>query len=291
MIDWINNFFGIKNEVSVPTLISLIVFIVGGFVNYLFVQIKEFNTRKINRNIFYLFVNEVVIDLKFKEKNIAKFYTQITPIRQDNWTYTQKSISYLDPILELDLKEIFNSYRKKFFWCFINKQIKNKGFHKIWSVLRNLKFFEEKIHLSIVDLSKTYGEHYDKYNINLETYRKFDEGRNHKFRNTNLIESQPDLKSFIDEENKIYSNWLEMGQIRTNYFYSYNNLVLPLLQLNRKYSHLETTLESGNLLLSCEMQFFEIKTTLETYQKQFKNYLHEYRKYQIILKKCLYLIK
>ena len=36
MIEWINEFFGVKNEVSVPTLISIIVFIVGGIVNYLF---------------------------------------------------------------------------------------------------------------------------------------------------------------------------------------------------------------------------------------------------------------
>lgn len=107
MIDWINKFFGIKNEVSVPTIISLIVFITGGIINYIFLKIREFNDRKINRNTFNLIINEVYKDLKTKEKSIAEFYPQVSVKNEDNFIIKQTSISYLDTIFEIDFKEIY----------------------------------------------------------------------------------------------------------------------------------------------------------------------------------------
>jgi len=53
MIDWINNTFGIKNDVSIPILISLIVFIVGGLASYILHKIREFSRRVRTRKIFY----------------------------------------------------------------------------------------------------------------------------------------------------------------------------------------------------------------------------------------------
>lgn len=72
MIEWINEVFGISNEVSIPTLISIIVFVIGGLVNYLFYKLKEYNLRKSNRETFRHLLEEVSKDLKTKERNLSK---------------------------------------------------------------------------------------------------------------------------------------------------------------------------------------------------------------------------
>lgn len=102
MTDWINKFFGITNEVSVPTVISLFVFITGGIVNYLFIKIREFNDRKINRNTFYVIVKEFFKDLRKREKTIAEFYPQLSVTNENSFVVKQSIISYLDTVFEID---------------------------------------------------------------------------------------------------------------------------------------------------------------------------------------------
>lgn len=291
MIDWINKFFGIKNEVSVPTMISLIVFITGGIINYIFLKIREFNDRKINRNTFNLIINEVYKDLKTKEKSIAEFYPQVSVKNEDNFIIKQTSISYLDTIFEIDFKEIYYSFRKKIFWSFCNKKIKHKAFHKIWAVLRQQKYFEEQIQTSLVNLSSTFNLHLKQYNSHLEDYRKFNDKLMHQYYDFSHDKSEIKFVEYLNAQDQIWVNWGDLGEIRTFYYYSYNNLIAPMLELNRKNSDLGITLESSNLLLNCHLEYMEIENTLTSYQKQFIIFHQLYKDNQRRLKKCLQIIK
>ena len=288
MIDWLNNFFGIKNEVSVPTLISLIVFIIGGTISYLFTKIKEYNNRKISRKTFTLLLNEVIIDLRNKEKNIAKFHPQISVLNENNFTYTQVSINYLETIFELDFKDVYYAFRKKIYYAIFYRNLKHKAFHKIWAVLRKQKFFEEKIQSSVDHLSSTLNSKIKIYYSNLEEYRKYSDELKHK--NTGIVHNNK-LSSYFIEFDNIWLKWENLGEIRTFYYYSYNNLVQPLLELNRKYSDLEITLKSATLLLDCYSAYFEIENIINTYEIQFKIYENMYKNDQRILKKCLLIIE
>lgn len=290
MIEWMNNFFGIKSEVSVPTLISLIVFIIGGIINYLFTTIKEFNQRKINRETFILLLNEINRNIKQKEKNISKFLPQINLLNEESIIFTQSSISYLDTIFELDFKEIYYSFRKKFYWSLCNRKLKDKAFHKIWSILRNQKYFEEKILTSVNDFSTLYNSHVTSYYTLLEEYRKYNDELMHEYQGFEHQDTNSKLHEYLDSLDEIWFAWQELGEKRTFHFYSYNKLVLPMLELNRKYSDLITTLKSSTLLLNCQREYSEIENIINSYNKQFTIYHKMYLDKQRLLKKCLLLI-
>lgn len=289
MIDWINNILGISNEVSVPTLISIIVFIIGGIINFAFLKIRELNSRRLYRNTFCFLLTEVIKDLKIKETNMAKFYPQITLTREESFIFTQKTVSYLDTIFELDFKEIYNSYRKRFFFA-KRRNLKEKAFHKIWKVLRDLKFNEERLHNSLDDLAKTHSSLLGEYNSHIERYREYNEQQTHQVRSAKKFDIEKELVDFLEEEKNIWFNWEDLGEIRTHYYYSYQKLILPLLNLNRKYSKLPITLEYGRLLVLCELDYNEIKSNIDSYYLIFKNYYLSYRKEHNILQRCLDII-
>lgn len=291
MIEWINNFFGIKNEVSVPTLISLIVFIVGGLIKYFFDKLKEFNQRKINRNTFTLLLKEVSKDLNSKEKNINKFYPQINLLNEESFTYNQNSISYLETVFEFDFKEIYYSFRKKFFWDLCNSKLKNKAFHKIWTILRKQKYFEEKIEISILDLSSKYNSQVSLYYASLEEFRKHNDVLMQKYQGFEHSLTDLKLYNYLNEMDEIWLEWQNLGDIRTFHYYSYNNLVIPLLELNREYSHMEISLKPATLLLNCFTKYAEIENIINSYNKQFKIYHKIYLDDQRMLKKCLLIIE
>jgi hypothetical protein len=289
MIEWLNNFFGIKNEVSVPTLISLIVFIVGGFINYIFLKIREFTNRKINRNTFYLLINQIISDLKVKEKKMTTFYSKITIQHEGNWLVEAYSISYLETILESEFKEIYYSQRMKFYWCFFTDKLKNKAFHRIFGLLKNLKYFEDMLQTFLNDFTTNHRKSADEYIESLVEYRTFyltiiltkrDE----------IDKSQPVLMALIEEQISIWSNWYNMGEKRATHYNSYNYLVLPLFESNRG-SDMQVAIDAVNLLLKCQSQYLQLSGLLKNYQSQFKNYSYLYRKNRRILIKCASIIK
>jgi len=279
MIEWINNTFGISNEISVPTLISIIVFVTGGIINFLFLKLKEYKNRKQNRDTFRFLLNEVNNDLRIKEKNMLLFYPKISIKRVDMLTFPLKTISYLDIIFELDYKDIYYSYRKK---NLMFKRIKDKAFHKIWANLNELKFREENLHNNLKDFNTSHNDKLESYNKHIEKYREYSEQQIHK--------QEKGFSDFILKEKQIWLNWEDLGEIRTHHYYSYNHLVLPLLKLNRENSNLAITLKSGQLLVPCELDYQEIENTTNYYHLVFKNYYTNYRNIKKVLIKCLDII-
>ena len=77
MIEWINQTFGIENDVSVPTLISIIVFLIGGLTTFFFSKIRGLNDRKRTRKTVILLLNQILSDLGSKELNTFDFYKTI----------------------------------------------------------------------------------------------------------------------------------------------------------------------------------------------------------------------
>ncbi|TDP60705.1 hypothetical protein [Flavobacterium dankookense] len=292
IIEWINNTFGIDNTVSVPTLISIVVFITGGIMTYLFTWIKDFNNRKNLRKTFYLLLEEVIQDLKIKEKHASEFYPQITVSHNGSWFLPHKPISYLETIFELDFKDNYYAFRKKFFWNFCSRKIRNRAYHKIWTILRTLKFFEERIDIDIENLVNKFDFFHKQYNTHLEEYRKYHDDLNRKYNGFRFPPTQRKLYEFLMAEDRIWKNWQDLGEEnRTRFFVTYNQLIKLVLDLNKQNSDLEITQESDNLLLSCSFQFIEMENILNIYQLKFKQYHDNYKKSHRLLKKCLELIE
>ena len=284
MIDWINELFGIKNEVSVPIIISLIVFITGGIVNYSFQKIKEFNERIKLRKTFVLLLNRTQTDLKSKEKNTQKFYKTIKVVNNESWNLTHGPISYLDTFFELNFSDIYAAYRKKFFWSFCNRKKKEKPFHKIWSILRNLKFVESQIEPNMTSMISKFNEYHNKYNDALTSYRKvFDD----LMRDTNGTKMPKKEATFLMSQDAIWHKWEQLEENeRVKYHITYNQVVKPILELLRNNSDLQITKIFDVELLDCAHQYIQMETLLKSYHTQFYSHYLTYRASRRSLKKA-----
>ncbi|CAM4254099.1 Phage abortive infection protein [Zobellia roscoffensis] len=292
MIEWINNTFGIKNDVSIPILISLIVFIVGGIASYLLHKIRQYSSRTRTRKVFYSLLEEVITNLKVKEKHTSKFYSEIKTDHEGGWYLPYTTISFLETFFELDFNDIYFSFRKKFYWKFCSRKIRYKAFNRIWSVLRNLRFFEQKLERDLEKMVSRFDLFHKEYGVKLEEYRKYHDDLSRKTEGMQIPKSEKKLFDYLMAQDKIWLDWQQLDEKkRTSFFITYNQLVKPVLELNRKNSDLPITQEADDLLLACTHQYIEMENTLNIYQEIFKQYYLTYRQARVILKKCLEIIK
>lgn len=290
MIEWINITFGIKNEVSVPILVSLIVFIVGGITSHFFRTISSYYDRKRQRKTFIFLIKEVISDLEVKEKHTLKFYPTIKVNHKGNWNLPFKTIGYLPTFFELDFNSVYFSYRKKIFWS-CKPNLKNKAFHTTWSVLRNLAFIESKLEEDLEKMVTRFDVFHKEYGNKLEEYRKFHDDITRKINGVKFPASEKQAYDYYMTLDKIWVDWQKGDEKeRTRFFVTYNHLIKPALDLNRNNPQVDVTQESNNHLLACTHQYIEMENTLKIYQATFKNYYENYRASRRLFKKCLDII-
>lgn len=291
MIEWINLNLGISNEVSVPTIVSIIVFLSGGLVSFLFNQFNSFSNRKINRKTFFLLLEYVIVDIKIKEKNVQELINQIELTYENGFSYRQKSITSLDSIFEFGFKEIYYSFRKKFFWSFLTKNLNYKAFHRIWDSLRELHYFETKINDHLNDFILNFDERMLNYISKLDVFIKSYIENKENFEEKRYLENNPMLLKYWQKEESIWLNWQNFDGNRAHYNNSYKYLISPLILLNHEF----TNLKEGNgyflELLRCANAYEEIKDAIETNNIIFSTYYKFYRNKNRLLKKCLHIIK
>lgn len=288
MTDWINEFFGIKNAVSVPIIISLIVFVIGGLVKYSFQKIREYNERIKLRKTFYLLIERTLVDLKLKEKNTRDFYKTLKVDHNESWNLIHGPISYLDTFFELDFSDIYYSFRKRFFWSFCSRKKKEEAFHRVWSILRNLRFIESQIEPNMTSMVSKFSEYHGKYNNALTSYRKvFDD----IMRDTNGTKMPKKDAKFLMDQDAIWHKWEQLEEDeRVKYHITYNQAVKPILKLLRENSDLQITKVFDVQLLDCAYQYIQIETLLKNYQMQFYSYYLTYRASRRLLKKATEII-
>lgn len=289
MIERINDIFGIENDVSVPIIISLIVFITGGIIGYIFQKIREYQHRIRLRKTFLLLVDQTATNLKSKEKHTRNFYPTLKVEHNGSWSLTNSPISYLDTFFELDFTEVYSAFRKKFFWSCSNRELKEKAFHKVWAILRNLKFVESQIEPNLNAMVSKFSEYHNLYNSSINKYRKFFDD---VMRDTDGKEIPKKLAQFLMAQDKLWHKWEQQDETeRVKYFVTYNQIVKPVIQLVKDNSDLPITKEIDVALLDCAHQFIQMDTLLKNYHEQF--YVHHiaYRASRRSLKKTLKILK
>lgn len=292
MIECLNKTFGIENAVSVPTFISLIVFIVGGLTSYLLSRINEYNNRKKTRKAFCALLPEVISDLKIKERQTANFYLTIKPDHPGSWFLPYTNVNYLPTFFQLDFNEIYHSFQKKFFWHFFSRKLSNRSFHRIWAILRNLKFLEEKITNDLEKMIMRFDGFHKQYNEKLGEYRDYHDDFGNRMNGTQIPNTETELIKYLDDLNEIWKTWKDLDEkTRTGFYVTYNNLIKPILELNNNNPNILMVQGSTSILLECSHQYMEIVNILSVYERTFRNYFWNYRSAKRLLEKCLKIIK
>lgn len=287
IIAFLNSTFGIDNNVSVPILISLIVFIIGGLANFLIKSINSYYSNLRIRNSYRVMLKEIVRQCELKEKFTKFFYPTLIIEHQGHWPMKFFRMSYVETATALDFNIIFNSFGH-IFRIRNKKKLRLKAFNKMWSTIENLRFYENRIVGEFETLFKQFTEHENKYQYHLEELRKSHD----KFfqpligRPITPGEFTPIVFNYVKEQDRIWHEW-EIMENRTSNINRYSNLIIPLLALNRHNPGIDFTLEINNCLLAAEHEFCLMNNILGLNRRLFYNYYRNYRSSKMGLKKCL----
>ncbi|THD31916.1 MAG: hypothetical protein DI588_09970 [Flavobacterium johnsoniae] len=288
MFEWINNTFGVSNEVSVPTFISIIVFIVGGVISYFYNLIRNYRANKNIRIIFRMILKEIINDLRIKEGQMKRFYPTVNMSHKDAWILPFVTVGYLETMFELDYSNNFSAFKRKFY---IRKKLKYKAFHRIWAFLRDIKYLEDR-------LERTTGELMENFNLITEQYSDkivaFSEFCRKHLESIDEQISPPETKidqdilRFSQELSDIFKRDSLSNQNEGTYMQrTYKNLVMPILVLTENNKHLKVSFECNVMLQKIKVDYKAMDNLIIIYQRKFKNYYRTYRVSSRVLKVCL----
>lgn len=290
MIEWLNNQFGIKNEISAPIIISVIVFIVGGIAQLITKIIVSSISRKRTRQTFYTLLNKTIKDITFKEKNLFIFYPDLNIKFKGNWLLKYKILGYLNNLFSLSFQETYFAFKKKpslFFWKYKKR---DDAFHTIWECLNNLKFLEERIESDLSNFQNTFNGFHKEYNSAMNEFVKYNDESNASYNGIEETEENSRDIDYLIKKQSIWQKWFDLGEPdRIGYFSTYNNIVLPILELNKEYTDIDLTRISNSLLVKCLHLYAEMENCLNTNRNKFKGIYFQYkysrRKMEVCLKR------
>lgn len=288
---WINDIFGINNEVSAPILITLAVFITGGLVKLIFDQINAFLKRKSYRNTFYSIVEEIIKDCGKKERQIQGLLPTLNIDHKSHWTLSYSKLKYANQLFNLPFEIIYGAYEKIFF-CQCKKAIKRKAFHEIYSLVENVNYFDSYIRSDMEEFIQIFNRRHDMYNQALASFNTLRDNFSFQIQGQTFTKGAGGIDDYAIEANEIWKKWLELDEKeRVHYKITYDYLVKPLLAMNKKFNGLGFTLEQNVHLLECSAQFVEMENVMKRVSMTFENHYYNFRITKRKLKKCLDIIK
>lgn len=277
MNNWINETFNVHNDVSLPIIISLVVFITGGIIQFFIIEISKYRKRIRLIKTFKMLNKEMIKHLSKKEKVAYKFYPTVSPINRAHWKLKHIPLSYLETYFQLDYQELYFSFQKKVTW--INaREKKEEAYHRIWSELQKLKFFEEQKEKDIEKLVVSFKDVHFSYNETVVELKTFHDEIVFKIRKDPFFLNEIHLQTVKKYYFNIWKRFLEMEEKkRLHHFSSYNSLIRPLIQLAKNYRDHPLMEPLIPLVVNCELKYHGLENVLKLHQLVFKNHYIVYR--------------
>lgn len=286
ILEFINNVFGINNEVSAPIVITILVFLTGGLCNFIYQIFKAKQQEKDLKGIFRTMLEKIILDCEIKEKQTKRFYLTLNADHKAHWSLSFTRINYLYTIFELNFNEVFQAFEANTkFSC--NKKIKKKAFHRVYSDLDNLKYFEGFIKPDIEKFINDFNNHHVKYKDSLSSFNEMMDELRFNLKGISLRLGENPIHDYAIETDKLWKKWMEVDEKeRVHFKTTYEMLVEPTLVINRKFI-LPFILEMNKHLMESKTQYIEMENVLKRGYLTFENHNYNYRSSRRVLKKCL----
>lgn len=289
MIEWINEYFGVDNNVSVPVFITLFVFFTGGLVNFLFKLYASVISKKNTRSTFRKLIERTIKELRKKEKYMKVLIDTLNIEYGGNWSLTYVNLSYIDTFFDFNYTDIFIAFNRKYSLCTKQKGLRETAFHRTWSLLRGLKFIEEPSYNMLKIMIDKYNIHKNLYGDGLENYQKSFEKVAIAIDGQSINKTYAEFFSKLD---KIFSDWQQKDPAtRTFPFITYTDIIFPSLEVCKKYSKIPDSRIFMSSLLQSTNEFMEMKNVLIMCRKQYYHYYYFYRTSCRLLEKILLILR
>lgn len=289
IIEFLNKTFDIKNDVSVPILISLIVFITGGIINYLIRSINKYFAKLRLRTSFRIMLKEIINQCELKSNLVKQFFPTLTEKNDGDWSMKIIKVTYIETAFKQDFSSLYNSFNY-IFRCCCYKKLRLKSFNKIWSVIENLQFIENRIINDFDKLNKQYNEYENKYNSHLEDLRKHIDNLFQPLIGKPIPMEPKNPNDYLKKLDGIVSKWQNSNNLLSNYN-RYYTLLTPIHELNKNSQDVQLILPLNNIIMPAMYEYAQMTKILNINYRLFYNYYINYRKSKRVLNKCLKILK
>lgn len=269
--------FNIDNNTSATILITLLVFLCGILATWFAKFIYGFITRKENRKLLIILVDQVVDSNRKQSLQFNNAWNRIS-IESYKTGLGMKRASF-------HFSEILNQlgYNNCYFAFFNgvenipNRLFKNsyklKAFMKLWEIINACEFWVDKAFNDAENIFDKINYYGDLRNEALDNFRKIID--RYKIEWATIGVSHDHLQ-YIVELDSILVNWQNAKDCRTP-FVAQNQLIEPTLKLNRKFQNLSIILEINDYLLKASFYYENMQNCILTFRKQFVIYSANFR--------------
>lgn len=292
-MEFLNRLFGIENNVSAPILISLIVFIIGGLIRLIIKTILDYFSRLLCRNSFRNILLEIIKTVKIKSNHTENFYLQLNIEHNSDWLLKYTRITYLELAFQQNFNSIFNSFRVlSLFRC--SKKLRNKAFNRVWAILENLKFYENRILTDLEKFIQMFTKHETEFYSQLEKLREQNDKLYQPYVGKDLskVGFPENVTNYLINRDKVFNSWQTLDESSRRFVnILHDKLVKPLHELNLKNQEIELTVEQNTILLAAIYEYRQMTKILSVNNQIFYNYFRNYKSTYKMLEKCMTLLK
>lgn len=170
ILEFVNRIFDIDNETSATVIITLTVFILGYFLNWIYRIVKAYNKRKAIRKLISDLLKEISKTSIVQAKHFIEFKNILTIEHFGVFDLKKTPINHLNNIIKIDFITIYDAFFTGLENLFFKKK-KRMLFNKIWSHISTLIYWEQQYPKGLEAFIKKFNEYEDNRNENLERWR------------------------------------------------------------------------------------------------------------------------
>jgi hypothetical protein len=284
-VDYIAQAFNIDSNTSATLVITLSIFILGYLLNWINNIIVGLRTRRNYRKLFQAITDSIIYSIDLQSKNFVKAAKTLNINHQNDYFLQTVTITHLDNVDRLDFKLVYDSYFLGLENLFSERKL--KAFNKSFGRLALIKNTEERIPQELSSFIQKFNEHENKWNEAAEQIRQFYDNLHRQVDGGTFPARVADYLTRMD---RTIFRWQNLDG-RTEYSILHNELINPLLTLNREFQDIGLTLNFNSLLLNASHHFDNMEKTLNVYNEIFRNHSLTYRAANRILKKSISILK
>jgi len=286
-IEFINSTFNIDNNTSATIVITLTVFLLGFIISWLKNSIKSLLKRNRIKKIFLDLLKEITETASKQSAFFKDFYESLYIENEDKaFRLKRIPINHLENIQKLNINSVYEAFFSGIENIF-NKDTKRKAFNKCWLHINSLNYWEYRYPEEIQSFISKFNVYEEKRNDALEKWRVVSQ---EIFHQATKGEIPKELAEYISRYDKIVYDWQTNG-MNTHYYIVQNELIYPLISLNREYKQFHFVLLITNILLEVTNYYEDLVNTINFYREGFKIYYHTYRSSSKVLEKALKILE
>jgi len=268
--------YGVDANTAATLFITLFVFIAGYIVTWMGSFIKELQEKKTYKKSLLFLLSDFSKACEKQHSIISNSLTNASFTGGKDFRMSYVSIGTLDYLYRLDFNTVIQNLEPV---CY-NKN-HSKAISKLFGLISYIKEENDNIFSNQKEFFESYKRYESLYYQSLDDLRKIRDGLYVEF-NGKKIERNSSTDLIIGFLS-IFDDWHQNGQ-KKKINSTHKEIILPIIELNRKHQNNPSILEINNIVLKADMAYMNISKVEEVMVSDLRSFAHAHRKAARMLK-------